>query len=189
MQSPYAQRRLSNPGRSAPSQSCRCHASHQTGLRIKPGVRRMGHFPWQQIDGGGVVEPRAALLPHGDHQRSVPARPAKLTPDGSFRVCAAGSGRLSFDARCYWRCAPRGSAAAAQLHERGVAFETVANAFVLAASRRLARPEGAAPLGTIRSLADFAPVIDEVLESKASRLYFGYLRLRLGRASRSSQEQ
>jgi len=77
---------------------------------------------------------------------------------------------------------------AAQLHERGVPFETIENAFVLAVSRRLARQEGAAPLSTIRSLAYFSPVIDEVLESKVSSNYFDYLRRRLGRASRSSQE-
>jgi len=76
---------------------------------------------------------------------------------------------------------------AAQLHERGVAFETVANAFVLAVSRRLARPEGAAPLGTIRSLAYFSPIIDEVLASNVSSQYFDYLRHRLKRASRSSR--
>ena len=76
---------------------------------------------------------------------------------------------------------------AAQLHERGVAFETVENAFVLAVSRRLARPEGAAPLGTIRSLAYFSPVIDEVLESNVSSQYFDYLRHRLKHASRSTQ--
>jgi hypothetical protein len=76
---------------------------------------------------------------------------------------------------------------AAHLHERGVPFETVANAFVLAASRRMVRPEGAAPSGTIRSLAYFSPVIDEVLESTVSREYFDYLRHRLIRASRSSQ--
>ena len=78
---------------------------------------------------------------------------------------------------------------AAQLHERGVPFETVENAFVLAASRRLTRPEGAAPLSTIRSLAYFSPVIDEVLESHVSSHYFDYLRHRLGRAFRSSQRQ
>jgi hypothetical protein len=78
---------------------------------------------------------------------------------------------------------------AAQLHERGVPFETVAHAFVLAASRRLARPEGAAPLRTIRSLAYFSPVIDEVLESKVSSQYFDYLRHRLRRALPSSQGQ
>jgi len=78
---------------------------------------------------------------------------------------------------------------AARLHERGVPFETVANAFVLAASRRLARPEGAAPLGTIRSLAYFSAVIDEVLESKVNSQYFDHLRHRLMRASLSSQGQ
>ena len=77
---------------------------------------------------------------------------------------------------------------AARLHERGVPVETVENAFVLAVSRRQVRPEGAAPLGTIRSLAYFSPVIDEVLESKVSSQYFDYLRRRLGRALRSSQE-
>ena len=70
---------------------------------------------------------------------------------------------------------------AAQLHERGVPFETVENAFVLAASRRMVRPDGATPLGKIRSLAYFSPVIDEVSESKVSRQYFDYLRHRLGR--------
>ena len=78
---------------------------------------------------------------------------------------------------------------AAQLHERGVPFETVENAFVLAASRRLTRPEGVAPLSTIRSLAYFSPVIDEVLESKVSSQYFDYLRCRLGRASHFPQGQ
>lgn len=77
---------------------------------------------------------------------------------------------------------------AAQLHERGVPFETVENAFVLATSRRIVRPEGAAPLGTIRSLAYFSPVIDEVLESKVSSQYFDYLRHRLKRPSSSSKE-
>ena len=76
---------------------------------------------------------------------------------------------------------------AAHLHERGVPFETVENAFVLAASRRLVRPEGAAPLGMVRSLAYFSPVIDEVLEFKVSSQYFDYLRHRLKRASRSTQ--
>lgn len=42
---------------------------------------------------------------------------------------------------------------AAQLHERGVPIEAVENALILAATRRLARPADALPLGTIRSLA------------------------------------
>ena len=78
---------------------------------------------------------------------------------------------------------------AAALFDRGVTLETVQNALVLAASRRMTRPEGAAPLGQVRSLAYFSPVIDEVLESNVSRQYFDYLRHRLGRASSRSSRQ
>ncbi len=68
-----------------------------------------------------------------------------------------------------------------QLHGRGVPLAAVENAFVLAAARRLARPSDAAPLGVIRSLAYFSPVIDEVLTMKAGPTYFQYLRDRLAR--------
>jgi len=70
---------------------------------------------------------------------------------------------------------------AAQLHQRGVPLEAVENALVLAAVRRIIRPDGAAPLGTIRSLAYFAPVIEEVLQLKVSQEYFQYLRHKLQR--------
>ena len=78
---------------------------------------------------------------------------------------------------------------AAELFDRGVTLETVGNAFVLAASRRMARPEGAVPLGLVRSLAYFSPVIDEVLESNVSSQYFDYLRHRLKRSTSSSSQQ
>ena len=52
---------------------------------------------------------------------------------------------------------------AAQLYQRGVSVSVIENAFVLAATRRLMRPADAPPLGTIRSLAYFLPVIEEVL--------------------------
>lgn len=65
------------------------------------------------------------------------------------------------------------------LHARGVPLEAVENAFVLAASRRIARPPEAPPLGLIRSLAYFGPVIEEVLESSVGPDYYRYLRLRL----------
>jgi hypothetical protein len=70
---------------------------------------------------------------------------------------------------------------AAQLHQRGVALEAVENAFVLAAVRRTIRPNGAPPLGTIRSLAYFLPVIEEVLTSSIRPDYFRYLRQKLER--------
>jgi hypothetical protein len=72
---------------------------------------------------------------------------------------------------------------AAQLHGRGVPLEAVENAFVLAAVRRLIRPAGAAPLGTIRSLAYFSKVIEEVLQLQVGQEYFQHLRNKLQRAA------
>ncbi len=70
---------------------------------------------------------------------------------------------------------------AAQLYQRGVAAKVIENALVLAATRRLIRRADAPPLGTIRSLAYFLPVIEEVLESRVSPDYFDYLRHKLAR--------
>ena len=71
---------------------------------------------------------------------------------------------------------------ATELYHRGVSATVVENAFVLAAARRLCRPPGAMPLGTIRSLAYFLPVIDEILEGHISVDYFHYLRYKLRQA-------
>ena len=65
---------------------------------------------------------------------------------------------------------------ASQWYARGVPLHAVENALVLAASRRLFRPAEAPPLGTIRSLAYFVPLLDEVLELTVSQDYFRYLR-------------
>ena len=70
---------------------------------------------------------------------------------------------------------------AAQLYQRGVAVSAVENAFVLAAARRLIRPTDAPPLGTIRSLAYFLPVIEEVLDMRVSPDYFKHVRRKLER--------
>ena len=70
---------------------------------------------------------------------------------------------------------------AAQLYTRGVPLCAVENAFVLATSRRQIRPAGAPPLCTIRSLAYFSPVIEEVLESRVNPEYYRYLRYKLQR--------
>ena len=69
---------------------------------------------------------------------------------------------------------------AAQLHQRGVPLEAVENALTLAAARRLARPTDATPLGVIRSLAYFSPVIEEVLQLQVGPEYFRHLRQRIG---------
>ena len=73
---------------------------------------------------------------------------------------------------------------AAQFYQRGVTVSVVENAFVLAAARRLMRPADAPPLGTIRSLAYFMPVIEEVLEMRVSSAYFQCVRSKLEKVAR-----
>ena len=70
---------------------------------------------------------------------------------------------------------------AARLHARGVPLPAVENALTLAAARRLMRPAAAPPLATIRSLAYFAPVIEEVLRLTVGPEYFQHLRHTLQR--------
>jgi hypothetical protein len=68
---------------------------------------------------------------------------------------------------------------AVQLEQRGIPLCTVENALVLAAARRIFRPADAPPLATIRSLAYFVPVIEEILSANISEDYFQYLRHKL----------
>jgi hypothetical protein len=75
-------------------------------------------------------------------------------------------------------------ALAAQLYQRGVSASVIENAFLLAAARRLLRPANAMPLGTIRSLAYFLPVIEEVLGMRVSPEYFQHVRRKLERTAR-----
>jgi hypothetical protein len=70
---------------------------------------------------------------------------------------------------------------ATQLYDRGVPLQAVENALVLAAARRSVRPADAPPLRTIRSLAYFSPVIEEVLQLKVGQEYFRHLRNKLQR--------
>ena len=70
---------------------------------------------------------------------------------------------------------------AVQLYQRGVPLSIVENALVLAAVRRLIRPADAPPLATIRSLAHFMAVIEEVLETEVGEEYFQYARQKLQR--------
>jgi hypothetical protein len=70
---------------------------------------------------------------------------------------------------------------ALQLYQRGISVSVIENAFLLAATRRLMRPANAPPLGPIRSLAFFLPVIEEVLGLRVNPDYFQYLRHKLER--------
>lgn len=70
---------------------------------------------------------------------------------------------------------------ATQLFQRGIAVTVIENALVLAAARRLMRSTDALPLGAIRSLAYFLPVIEEVINLQVSPDYFQYLRQKIAR--------
>jgi hypothetical protein len=70
---------------------------------------------------------------------------------------------------------------AEQLYQRGLSVSVIENALTLAAARRLMRPADAPPLNSIRSLAYFLPVIEEVLGLSVSQDYFQHLRHKLER--------
>ena len=63
-----------------------------------------------------------------------------------------------------------------QLWERQIPLTTVETAFLLASSRRAARRPDAMPLGPIRSLHYFMPVIEELLAQPLPESYLAYLR-------------
>jgi hypothetical protein len=60
-------------------------------------------------------------------------------------------------------------------------MSVIENALVLAAVRSLIRPANTPPLATVRSLAYFLPVIEEVLDPKVGPAYVQYLRHKLAR--------
>ena len=62
------------------------------------------------------------------------------------------------------------------LWERQISLTTVETAFLLASSRRAARRPDAIPLGPIRSLHYFLPVIEELLANPVPQSYLAYLR-------------
>jgi len=70
---------------------------------------------------------------------------------------------------------------AEQLYQRGMSVSVIENALTLAAARRLMRSADAPPLNSIRSLAYFLPVIEEVLGLRVSQDYFQHLRHKLER--------
>ena len=63
-----------------------------------------------------------------------------------------------------------------QLWQRQIPLTTVETAFFLASSRRATRRPDAMPLGPIRSLHYFMPVIEELLAQTVPEPYLNYLR-------------
>jgi hypothetical protein len=63
--------------------------------------------------------------------------------------------------------------------DRGIPLPVVETALMLGSLRRLMRPAEAPPLATIRSLAYFQPVIEELLEVPVPDSYRVYLQRKL----------
>ena len=70
-------------------------------------------------------------------------------------------------------------ALARSLFAQNVPLDLVRAAFVLATARRTCRPPGASPLGPVRSLHYFLPVIDELRLSPPDPAYLRHLQARL----------
>jgi len=68
---------------------------------------------------------------------------------------------------------------ARQLHDRDIPLNTVKDAILLAAARRLIRPPQAPQLSPIRSLYYFVPVIEELLDKPLPDGYAAYLRRKI----------
>jgi hypothetical protein len=76
-----------------------------------------------------------------------------------------------------------------RLYDHGVQLDTVENALVLAAARRLLRPPDSAALSTVRSLHYFLPVIEEVAGLSVGQDYFRHLRGKIERHTRKPQDR
>lgn len=63
--------------------------------------------------------------------------------------------------------------------EEGVPLTIVETALVLGSLRRLTRPADALPLGGIRSLAYFQPVVEELLQVPVPDSYRAYLQFKI----------
>ena len=66
-----------------------------------------------------------------------------------------------------------------QLWERQIPLKVIQTAFLLASARRAAGPPNAIPLGPIRSLHYFLPVIEELLANPVPQSYGAYLRAKV----------
>jgi hypothetical protein len=69
------------------------------------------------------------------------------------------------------------------LHARGITLAAIESALLLGSLRRLARPPELPPLSSIRSLAYFLPVIEEILFNPVPDDYLGYLCKKVQRLS------
>lgn len=74
------------------------------------------------------------------------------------------------------RARPHDRRLAQELNNRGIALALIEAALLLATARRKARPPTATPLGPVRSLSYFLPVIKELHRRPLPEGYLDYLR-------------
>lgn len=115
--------------------------------------------------------------PNGNQMTTALAPPDAAWPDAPY---VASVLRLYVELpHTPARASAEDRAHAQRLLARGVPQEIVETALVLASLRRIHRPGQAPPLGAIRSLAYFQPVIEELLAQPSGRGYLAYLRRKL----------
>ena len=73
------------------------------------------------------------------------------------------------------RASPRDRLVARRFFDDGVTLEDLRRALLLASARRIRRDPELGPLGRIRSLAYFVPVVEEVRSEDWPEGYTGYL--------------
>jgi hypothetical protein len=78
------------------------------------------------------------------------------------------------------RASSHDQAVARSFFERGVPLDAVESALLLGSLRRLRRPKEALPLSPVRSLAYFAPVLDEILQLPLPPAFHAHLRHQAG---------
>jgi hypothetical protein len=74
------------------------------------------------------------------------------------------------------RARPHDRRLAQELNNRGIPLALIEASLLLATARRNARPPTATPLGPVRSLSYFLPVIEELHRRPLPRGYLDYLR-------------
>jgi hypothetical protein len=143
---------------------------------------RVGHFDdrnKEEPDRSNQIEPTpssSTLQPNcdddGENQVAGSVRSAYIREVlDAYRKTPGNSAKSS----------PGDSALAGQFFDQGIPLQTIKNALILGAGRRLLRPaEDPAP-STVRSLAYFQPLVAEVQELKTSQDYFAHIGQRIER--------
>jgi hypothetical protein len=85
------------------------------------------------------------------------------------------------------RASPLDEMWAHRFFDRDIPFEVVETALLLGSLRRRDRSPQAPPLASIRSLAYFQPIIDELLQAPVSDSYRAALRLKMQRLRQPEQ--